>query len=134
MFCDLKEICLIIEFRRTRDSKRNMIVIKSIDRLLINSIDIRFQIQWVTWYVANNVILTLLSFWNAYFHLLKCFYQVLQILNNCNKAYSNDSWIYFFDRMSKYKKILINVNCIDFKSMQTVFVYRDFCASKALFL
>ena len=38
--------------------KRNMIVIKRIDSFLIDSINIRLQIQWVTRYVASNVVLT----------------------------------------------------------------------------
>ena len=73
-------------------------------------------------------------FLRCMFSWIKMLYQVLRISSNCNKTYSNNFWIHSFDRMSKYKKILIKVNCIDFKSTQAIFVYRDFCISKTLFL
>ena len=44
MFRDLKEIYFIIEFKKIRDFKKNMIVIERIDNLLIDSIDIRLRI------------------------------------------------------------------------------------------
>ena len=134
MFRDLKKNMFYHRIWNNSWFKKNMIVIERIDNLLTDSINIRLQTQCITRYVVNNVILTLFFFRNVCFHESKCFYQVLRILNNCNEIYSNDSWIYFFDEMSKYKKILIHVNCIDFKSMQAVFVYRDFYASKTLFL
>ena len=58
MFRDSKKICFIIEFRKIRNSKKNLIVIESVNSWLINSNDIRLRIQWITRYVANNVILT----------------------------------------------------------------------------
>ena len=62
MFRDLKEICFITEFEKIRDLEKYIIIIKSIDNLLIDNIDICLQIQKITRYVVNNVILTLFFF------------------------------------------------------------------------
>ena len=64
---DLKEICIIIEFKKVRNSKKNMIVIESIDSLLLDSIDIYLQTQGITQYFASNVILTILHEENSFY-------------------------------------------------------------------
>ena len=52
-----------------RGSKRNMTVIESIKSWIVGSIGIRLRTQWVTRYVASNVVLTVLLLFTLYTHI-----------------------------------------------------------------
>ena len=53
-----KKYVLSSNLREFVIQKRNMIVIESINSWLVDSIDIRLRTQWITRYVASNVVLT----------------------------------------------------------------------------